>query len=158
MAGQTTPSQPPTQVPVWQIWPALQVTPSHDGSTQRPFTQTAAARRGTRWSLQGPTHFPCTQTWPVGQSPSPSSTIPLQSLSRLSHFSALGLIVATQVGVPPTTHWVMPFAQTPCMVVWQGTPPPSQVTPVMAKTLSLKSPSFPNQVVVLAPSQSSQAM
>ncbi len=120
--------------------------------------QTSGGPQGNSLLLQGPTHFPCVQTWPLGQSPSPSSTIPLQSLSRLSHFSAVGLIVALQVGAPLTTHWVTPLAQTPRRPVSQGTPPPLQVTPENWKTLSLKSPSFPGQEVAFAPSQSSQAM
>src|SRR5665213_707443 len=92
-----------------------------------------------------------------GQRPVPSSTWPLQSLSRLSHFSGVAVTVGLQTIVPPPWHCVTPSAQTPCSPVLHGTPPPLHVTPVNLKTLSLKSPSS-GQLVALAPSQSSQAM
>ena len=75
--------------------------------------------------------------------PSPSSTMPLQSLSRLSHFSAPLMTAGLQMMPAPTWHSVTPCAQTPGIPVSHGSPPPSQVTPSIVNTLSLKSPSFP---------------
>src|SRR5262245_24481465 len=102
-------------------------------------------------------HTPLLQTKPVWHRPLPSSTMPLQSLSRLSHFSAVGLTAGLHVMPAPTWHSVTPCAQTPGIAVSHGSPPPSQITPSMRNTLSLKSPSFPNQVMLFAPSQSSNA-
>ena len=58
----------------------------------------------------------------------------------------------------PTWHSVTPLTQTPgAFGTVQGSPPPLQITPSIRNTLSLKSPSFPNQVMSFAPSQSSNA-
>src|SRR4051794_40574861 len=100
---------------------------------------------------------PWTQVAPAEQSPSPSSTSPLQSLSRLSQISGPAVICGLQTRSPPGWHCVMPAAHTPSCLVSHGSPPPLHVTPLTLNTLSLKSASLPNQVVSFAPSQSSNA-
>jgi hypothetical protein len=91
----------------------------------------------------------------VGQR-SPSSTIPSQSLSELSHVSVFGICCSLQVGAPFTEHSVSPAAHRPCCPVSQGSPPPAHVTPVTRKSLSWKSPSLPPQLDASAPAESSK--
>src|SRR6478609_3573789 len=127
------------------------------GSTHRPSSQTKGSTQSNSATPQRGTQTPCKQTRPSPQRTEPSSTTPSQSLSRLSQRSALAATCGLQTIAPPVWHWVMPPAQTPGFPVSQGAPPPSQVTPLMRKTLSLKSPSFPCHDDWSAPSQSSNA-
>src|SRR6516165_3276065 len=105
----------------------------------------------------GGTQVPLKQILFESQSPMPSSTMPLQSLSRLSQVSGDGLMSGTQVTDPSSWHSVTPCAQTPYIPVWHGSPLPWQTTPSNRNTLSLKSPSSGQFGLAPAPSQSSQA-
>ena len=89
-SGQTTPSQPPTQTPAWHTLPAGQSTTAQSGSLHSPsVSHLRPTAHGNSLSSHRRMHTPLLQTKPVGQRPLPSSIMPLQSLSRLSHFSAI---------------------------------------------------------------------
>src|SRR3954468_23896497 len=90
--GHMTPSQPPTQVPRWQTCPALHVLPMQSRSLHSPSdeSQVKPTAQGNSLSSQKWRQTPWLQTSLTGQR-SPSSTMPLQSLSWLSHFSAEGM-------------------------------------------------------------------
>src|SRR6185503_20798861 len=76
--------------------------------------------------------LPLSHTLPAGQSDSPSSTMPLQSLSTLSHNSGPGLIMGRHMPVVPSdAQSVRPIEQAPCNSVVQGMPPPVHDKPLM---------------------------
>src|SRR4029077_8507953 len=116
------------------------------GSLQSPslLSQVRPGAHGNSLSSQKWRQTPWLQTSLVAQR-LPSSTMPLQSLSRVSPFSVLGIPVWRQVVVvPPAAHSVTPPAQIPIALgTVQGSPPRLQDRPDTKNTKSLKSPSLP---------------
>src|SRR4051812_22532249 len=102
-------------------------------SLQRPslLSQVSPIAQGNSVSSQAWRQTPWAQTSLGGQRPSPSSTIPLQSLSTLSPFSGAGFTPCPQVVLmPPAAHWVAPAAQIPIApFTGQGWPPPLHDSP-----------------------------
>src|SRR6185436_11976704 len=80
-----------------------------------------AAIPGYSVSSTNPSRVPSLH--PVASTGQPSSTTPLQSLSRPSHTSGEGSVFCLHTN-PPTPHVTVPAAQTPCLPVSQGPPPP----------------------------------
>src|SRR5689334_417502 len=101
-AGHTTPSQGPAHLPARHTSPALQLTPMHEGSLQKPLAVSHCRLPG-HWNspvTHLATQVPRKQTWSVGHR-FPSSTWPLQSLSTSSHFSVLATPTCWHSTVPP---------------------------------------------------------
>src|SRR5690606_24571798 len=142
--GHATPSQAPRHVPPMHTSPSAHSTPWQAKSMQKPSSlHSKPPGHMNSPELQEATHLPWKQWRPTGQSPSPSSTAPLQSLSMLSQRSSVGCTAGRHSGAPPSSEQsVSPAAQAPCRPVSHGCPAPLQVSPVTKKTKSLKSPSF----------------
>src|SRR4029078_606568 len=116
--GHLTPSPPPTEVPRWQTCPALHVLPMQSLSLHRPSVLShVKPTHGNSLSSQACRQTPCEQTSFGQHRPPPSSTMLLQSLSWLSHFSGCGLTACRHcVVIPPAAHSVVPPAPRPIWV------------------------------------------
>jgi hypothetical protein len=121
-------------------WFALQVTPTHFGSTHMPVVESHESPPVHGFSrLQKPTHCPFEHTSPgVGQV-APLSTVPSQLSSRPLHVSGCGCTSGLHESDDPCEQTVIPSAHAPSFAVVHGTPAPLHSTPSTAVTRSVKS-------------------
>ncbi len=142
--GQTTPLQGSLHRPLMHLEPVGQATPTHAGSTQRPLSgsHTSIPSQTNSPPPHLGTQLPLSHTWFAGQM-SPSSTAPLQSLSKPSHVSLEGPTRGMHWRAP-LWHWSVPSPQTPGLPVAHFPPPPAHEMPVTKVVRSSKSLSPPD--------------